>query len=143
MTHLTDSQLAAWVAGELGQAEALEVEAHADHCADCAARLTAVARAEEELVEIAVASAARPRARRPWGWALAAAAAAILVVGLAQRGPTAVGVAVPGVDVSVDCEASGALEACEQQALERGLMTGTGRVPRYDEPVCVDCGRDS
>ncbi|MCB9678066.1 MAG: zf-HC2 domain-containing protein [Alphaproteobacteria bacterium] len=148
MTHLTDDHIAAWAAGELAPAERDALEAHADACADCAARLSAGARAEEAMYEVAAASAARAPSGTGWRWPLAGlalAAAALIAVGLSQR-PAETTESHDGaarVDVSVECMSAPDLHTCEADALRRGLMTESGRIPRYDRAVCVGCGRDS
>ena len=144
-THLDDAEITAWAAGELDSPDLERLEAHADACDACAERLSRGARVEMALHEVAAASR---QERSTWPrWPIAAvalAAAALLVFRLGAPAPTvpAVRTTPSGIDVSVDCTASPALLACEEDASNRGLMTTTGAVPTYERPTCADCGRE-
>jgi anti-sigma factor RsiW len=102
MSHVDDGTLHAYLDGELSALEAVRVEAHADECPACRARLAdargLIARASE-LLEAAVPPErpapplrARPP-RRAWRsrWPMAAAASVVLALaigwGVGARGP--------------------------------------------------------
>jgi hypothetical protein len=91
--HLTDSELAGFLDGDLAPAERTRVEAHLEACDQCRAEMVAVTRISRDIPEPGTvpntpARPSRPSWRLPAGIGGLAAAAAIAFLFLSPAGPS-------------------------------------------------------